>query len=102
MSKNKNKVELNDIYTELAYLRAKIDNVSNQMQELREAIRGTPYQTEELPVRESYEHPWYKYKREELIASGNYTEYKPEIYSASVEARYGVSGAATTTQGSSN
>ena len=74
MSKNKTKVELKDIYQELAYLRAKMDNVSNQMQELREAIRGTPYQTEELPVRESYEHPWYKYKREELIASGNYSE----------------------------
>ena len=102
MSKNKNKVELNDIYTELAYLRAKIDNVSNQMQELRESIRESSHQDEVLRVSESYEHPWYKYKREELIAGGNYTECKPEIYSASVEARYGVSGAATTTQGSSN
>ena len=102
MSKNKNKVELDDIYTELAYLRAKIDNVSNQMQELREAIRGTSHQTEELPVRESYEHPWYKYKREELIASGNYTEPTREEYSATITARYAVSGAATTKKGSSN
>jgi len=102
MSKNKNKVELNDIYQELAYLRAKMDNVSNQMQELREAIRGTPYKTEELPVRESYEHPWYKYKREELIASGNYTEPTREEYSATITARYAVSGAATTEKGSSN
>jgi len=23
-------------------------------------------------VRELYEHPWYKYKRQELVASGNY------------------------------
>ena len=74
MSKNKNKVELNDIYTELAYLRAKIDNVSNQMQELREAVRESSYQNEELRVRKSYEHPWYKYKRQELVTSGNYTE----------------------------
>ena len=102
MSKNKNKVELNDIYQELAYLRAKMDNVSNQMQELREAIRGTPYQTKELPVRESYEHPWYKYKREELIASGNYTEPTRKEYSTTVTTRYGVSGAATTEKDSSN
>ncbi|AOV58950.1 hypothetical protein T040910_206 [Synechococcus phage S-CAM3] len=102
MSKNKNKIELKDIYQELAYLRAKIDNVSNQMQELREAIRSTPYQTEELPVRESYEHPWYKYKRQELIAGGNYTKPTREKYSATITARYAVSGAATTTQDSSN
>ncbi len=44
------------------------------MQELREAIRGSSQQDEELPVREFYEHPWYKYKREELIASGNYQQ----------------------------
>ena len=102
MSKNKNKVELKDIYQELAYLRAKMDNVSNQMQELREAIRGTPYQTEELPVRESYEHPWYKYKREELIASGNYTEPTRKEHSVAVTARLGFSGGTAATQGPTN
>ena len=63
-----------DIHEELALIRVALDNVKYQMQELREAIRGAPRPNEELPVRESYEHPWYKYKREELIASGNYYE----------------------------
>jgi hypothetical protein len=59
---------------ELDEIKGMIENVSNQMQELREAVRGSPDQDEELPVRELYEHPWYKYKREELIASGNYQQ----------------------------
>ena len=29
-------------------------------------------QTEELRVRELYEHPWYEYKRQELVASGDH------------------------------
>jgi len=91
-----------DIHEELDQIKRMLINVSNQMQELREAIRGTPHQIEELPVRESYEHPWYKYKREELIASGNYTEPTREEYSATVTARYGVSGTATTEKSSSN
>jgi len=61
-----------DIHEELEELKEMIENVSNQMQELREAIRGAPSENEELPMRELYEHPWYKYKREQLIASGNY------------------------------
>ena len=63
-----------DIHEEIEELKGMIRDVSNQMQELREAIRGAPSKDEKLPVRESYEHPWYKYKREELIASGNYYE----------------------------
>jgi hypothetical protein len=62
------------IRRELDEIKRMIGDVSNQMQELREAIRGAPNTTKELPVREFYEHPWYKYKREELIASGNYSE----------------------------
>jgi len=76
MKSEKIKSELKEIYLELAYLRAKMENVSNQMQELRDAIRELSNKDEELRVRESYEHPWYKYKRQELIASGNYTEPK--------------------------
>ena len=90
------------IRSELDEIKRMIGDVNNQMQELREAVRGTPNTTEELSVREFYEHPWYKYKREELIASGNYTEPTRKEYSAIVEARYGVSGAAKTTKGSSN
>ena len=44
------------------------------MQELREAVRSTSSTNEELRVREPYEHPWYKYKRKELIANRNYYE----------------------------
>jgi len=84
------------IRSELDEIKRMIGDVSNQMQELREAVRGTPNTTEELSVREFYEHPWYKYKREELIASGNYTEPTRKEYSTTVTARYGVSGAAKT------
>lgn len=59
-----------------------LENVSHQMQELREAIRGAPNENKELPVREFYEHPWYKYKREQLIASGNYQQPEGEETSA--------------------
>ena len=71
-----------DIHEELEELKEMIKNVSNQMQELRETIRGAPDSIEELSVRESYEHPWYKYKREELIASGNYQQPEGEETSA--------------------
>ena len=74
MKSEKIKEELNGIYIELAYIRGMLENVNHQMQELREAIRESSNQDSQLSVRESYEHPWYKYKREELIASGNYTE----------------------------
>jgi len=65
---------MNEFIKKLNEIEEKLNHVSNQMQELREAVRGAPNSIEELPVSEFYEHPWYKYKREELIASGNYTE----------------------------
>jgi hypothetical protein len=65
---------MNEFIQKLQKIEEKLNHVSNQMQELREAIRGSSQQDEELPVREFYEHPWYKYKREELIASGNYQQ----------------------------
>ena len=64
----------NEFIQKLQEIEEKLNHVSNQMQELREAVRGSPNQDQELPVREFYEHPWYKYKREELIASGNYQQ----------------------------
>jgi len=63
---------MNEFIQKLKEIEEKLNHVSNQMQELREAVRGSSYQDEELSVRKSYEHPWYKYKREELIASGNH------------------------------
>jgi len=71
MNKEKIKENLNEIHLELAYLRAMIENVSNQMQELRDAIGEPSSQNQKLPVPELYEHPWYKYKREQLVVSGN-------------------------------
>ena len=65
---------MEEFISKLKDIENKLNNVSHQMQELREAIRGAPRKDEKLSVRESYEHPWYKYKREELIASGNYYE----------------------------
>ena len=98
MKKEKIKDQLEQIYIELAYIRGMLENVSNQMQELREATGISSNENEKLPVRELYVHPWYKYKREKLIASGNYTEPEAREYSVTVKAGYGVSGAATTTQ----
>jgi len=72
MKTEKIKEHLEEIEKELAYIRGMLQNVSNQMQELRDDVRGAPHQTEELRVRELYEHPWYKYKRQEFVASGNY------------------------------
>ena len=71
MNKEKIKDNLNEIHLELAYLRAMVENVSNQMQELRDAIRESSNQNQKLPVPEPYEHPWYKFKREQLIISGD-------------------------------
>ena len=65
---------MNEFIQKLHQIEKQLDNVSHQMQELREAVRSAPRSDEELRVREHYEHPWYKYKREELIASGNYSE----------------------------
>ena len=84
------------IRKELEEIKRMIGDVKDQMQELRERIRGAPNSIEELSVREPYEHPWYKYKREELIASGNYKQSTPKEYSSVVQARYGISGAAKT------
>jgi len=65
---------MNEIIKQLEDIERMLNNVKNQVQELREGIRGAPNQDKELPVPEFYEHPWYKYKREQLIASGNYQQ----------------------------
>ena len=75
MDKKKIKEELNDIRVELAYIIGMVNNVSNQMQELQQTIRESSNKDSKLPMRELYEHPWYKYKREQLVAGGNYSQY---------------------------
>ncbi len=71
MKSEKIKEELYYIKLELAYMRGLLENVSHQMQELREAVRITSNKDTSLPVRELYEHPWYKYKRNQLVVSGD-------------------------------
>lgn len=50
-----------DIHQELEELKKVVNNVSNQVQELRDELRKSSYQDELLRLRELYEHPWYKY-----------------------------------------
>jgi len=50
-------------------LKEMLDDVSNQMQELREELRRTSHQNQMLSVPEPYEHPWWKYHSERSIAS---------------------------------
>jgi len=64
MNKQKIKDQLQELKTELAYIRGLLVNVSSQLQELRESTIVTSDQTDKLP--ELYEYPWYKYKREQL------------------------------------
>lgn len=48
--------------TEIDELKGMINYVSYQMQELREAIRGTPSTTPMLPVPQPYVHPWWQHQ----------------------------------------
>ena len=52
-----------DIHEELEEIKRMIEDVSNQMQELREAIRGAPIPTQMLSVQQPYVHPWWEYQR---------------------------------------
>jgi len=47
-----------DIHEELEELKRMIRDVSNQMQELRESIRGAPITTQVLSMPQPYVHPW--------------------------------------------
>jgi hypothetical protein len=61
-----------DIETELIEIKRMIQNVSNQMQELRESIRGAPFPAPMLPVPQPYQHPWWKYQRPGFVHGGDY------------------------------
>lgn len=54
-------------------MRGMLENTNTQLQEIKDALQISPDEDIESSVIELYEHPWYKYKREELIASKNYT-----------------------------
>jgi len=72
MDKQKIKTQLNKLRMELAYMRGMLENTNTQMQEIRDALQISPDEDIKESDIELYEHPWYKYKREELIASKNY------------------------------
>jgi hypothetical protein len=61
-----------DIETELIEIKRMIQNVSNQMQELRESIRGAPFPAPMLSVSQPYEHPWREYQRPGFVPGGDY------------------------------
>ena len=52
------------IREELEELKGMIRDVSYQMQELRNTVRGAPIENKVLQMRESYQHPWWKYHGE--------------------------------------
>ena len=64
MKSEKIKTELTEIYKELAYQRALLENLMQEVKELKASV--TP--------KTEYVHPWYEVKKKELIASGNYAE----------------------------
>jgi hypothetical protein len=103
MKKEKIKNQLQEIYNELAYIRGVMQNVSNQMQELRDAIGSTQHEDSELSVRELYEHPWDQHIRQRSITDRDCDE-SPETkkYYEAVTARLGFSGGTATTQGPSH
>jgi len=72
MDKQKIKTQLNELRMELAYMRGMLENTNTQMQEIRDALQISQDEDINDSDVELYEHPWYKYKREELIATGNY------------------------------
>ena len=58
-----------ELRKELESIKGMIRDVSNQVQELREAVRESSYEDEKLRVRELYEHPWNKHIRERSFSN---------------------------------
>jgi hypothetical protein len=52
-----------DIHEELEAIKGMLRDVNNQMQKLRESIRGAPVTTQMLSVSQPYQHPWWEYQR---------------------------------------
>ncbi len=67
------------IETELAYIRAMVENVSNQMQELRDGISITPNSDKDMQLSQRYEHPWDKHIRQQSEPSGDYPSNSQQI-----------------------
>jgi len=65
---------MNEFIQKLQEIEEKLNHVSDQMQELRDSVGKSSNQDEELSMRESYEHPWYKYKRQVIESCGDYSK----------------------------
>ena len=91
-----------DIHEELDQIKRMLINVSNQMQELQQTIRESSNEDSQLSMREFYEHPWYKYKRELVESGGDSNNPERKIYTESITTRLGFSGGTATTQGPTN
>jgi hypothetical protein len=84
------------IRKELDDIKGMLENVNDQMQELRKSIRGAPISVTQLPMSQPYIHPWWKHQWTGLVPSRNNlggqvtaTEYNPN------KTGFGVSGAET-------
>ena len=60
-----------ELYNQLNKIEGMLQDVNNQMQKLRDDLVRTSYKDTMLQMRESYEHPWYKYKREVIESCGD-------------------------------
>ncbi len=56
---------------ELDDIKGMLRDVSYQMQELRESIRGASFPTTMLSVPQPYQHPWWTYQRYGSVVGGN-------------------------------
>ena len=79
MNKEKIKDQLHELHIELAYIRGMLENVSNQMQELRQGSGEPSKQDQVLRVSESYEHPWHQHIREGSISNRVSIDKRPDV-----------------------
>jgi hypothetical protein len=91
------------IRKELDEIKGILKNVSNQMQELREAIRGAPIPTQMLSVPQPYVHPRWKYQWTGSIFGGNNFRNQPQASSVNLdESRFTISRGKKEAQGETN
>ena len=60
--------EIQDLQNDLTYIRGLLHTMSHQIQDLHEQLEQT-YKPEK-----PYVHPWYKYKKDLLVSTGNYQD----------------------------
>lgn len=73
---------MEEIQSELKEIKRILSDVSYQMQELRESIRGAPISTQVLPMPQPYVHPWWEYQRPGFVPSRNYLGGHPQASGA--------------------